>query len=132
MITFPVLSRTIDLYSLIFEIIETEYMKFTLTERGTSAGGEVIEFMKRKPSPNCTDGGTDVSPTAERFCQVTDQYRPPPNYGNTPYKTIHYERQTQLRFKHKFDVDSFCKQLRCWCCQAGCEQGQFILKKKNV
>jgi len=127
-----VLSRTIDLYSLIFEIIETEYMKFTLTERGTSAGGEVIEFMKRKPSPNCTDGGTDVSPTAERFCQVTDQYRPPPNYGNTPYKTIHYERQTQLRFKHKFDVDSFCKQLRCWCCQAGCEQGQFILKKKNV
>ncbi|MBU7027764.1 MAG: hypothetical protein HXS48_12580 [Theionarchaea archaeon] len=102
-------------------------MKFTLTERGASAGGEVIEFMKRKTSSNCTDG-TDVLPTVERFCQVTDQCRPPPNYGTTSYKTIHYERQTQLRFKHKFDVDSFCKQLRCWCCQAGCERGQFILR----
>ncbi|MBU7016635.1 MAG: hypothetical protein HXS44_03950 [Theionarchaea archaeon] len=38
-----------------------------------------------------------------------------PATRNRSYKAIHYERQTQLRFRHIFNLQPFYEQLHCWC-----------------
>lgn len=48
-----------------------------------------------------------------------------PQNKNTSYKAIHYERQTQLRYKHTFDLTPFFQELPRWC-QVD-EPGVFVL-----
>jgi hypothetical protein len=47
--------------------------------------------------------------------QTTKTNRIHPVTKNRSYKAIHYERQTQLRFRHMFSLQPFYEQLRSWC-----------------
>ncbi len=65
----------------------------------------------------------------KEFSHTESQTTQIPFSKSTSHKAIHYERQTQLRFKHLFDLASFYEQLPLWCSRANLYgPGQFLLR----
>ena len=61
-----------------------------------------------------TPHNPDKDTSEDGFSHTKPQYQPSV-FKNKSYKAIHYERQTQLRFRHIFNPNPFYTQLRYWC-----------------
>lgn len=92
----------------------------------------MIKLLKRQPTSTTSSLGENEYkgiPSEELSPHVTIQPNQSLlNYKSTSYKAIHYERQTQLRVKHRFNLSPFYEHLPLWCSQAKGNPRSFMLR----